>query len=123
MRKTRLSLHYLAGYTLFGGLGFFAMPMAMLQLFGATGEYDEVMVRFVGLLLVAIGILVTQMIRHHLTQLYATTLLVRLMILTALIWFYVRHEDPLMMVLLFIVGLGFVLTATGYAMDRKAEPR
>lgn len=119
MSRTKLSLYYLAGYLITGGLGFLLVPDIALKLFLSNGNYDDIMIRFVGLLLLSLGIVIAQVIRFELLQLYPTTLIVRSIILISLVWFYFETRDPLMLVLLGIVGLGFILTLTSYLLDRS----
>lgn len=119
MTKTRLSLYYLATYLTVGGIGFILMPQTMLALFFSNGNYSNIMVRFNGVLLLSLGIFVIQLIRHQVSELYGTTLIVRTMILIALVALYFSSRDPLMISLLVIVGLGFVLTLTSYILDHK----
>lgn len=121
MNKTRMSLFYLAGYTWFGGAGFLFFPQLSLKMFFATGEYENLMVRMVGMFMIAIAIIITQLIRHHADVLYPTTLMVRATILTCMTVFYFTYGDPLLLVLLAIVGLGFVLTGTAYILDKRSE--
>ncbi len=119
LHRTRLSLFYLAGYLLGGGLAFTLAPRLSLQIFLSTGEYEPVMVRFVGVLLLALGILIAQMIRLRASALYPTTLLVRAIILTALAAFYVNTRDPMMLILFGIVALGWAMTLSAYLADRR----
>ncbi len=121
MSRTRLSLYYLATYLTTGGLGFLIAPGMALDLFLSNGNYDDTMIRFVGLLLLVLGIVIIQVIRLSLYQLYPTTLFVRSIILVTLLIFYFRTSDPLMLVLLGIVGLGFLLTLTGFILDRSEK--
>jgi uncharacterized protein YjeT (DUF2065 family) len=121
VKKTRLSLFYLAGYLLSGGTGFLFFPKTMLTIFQSTGEYSDVMLRFVGVLLLSIGIIVVQLIRHETTELYKTTLLVRTVILIALTLFYLTYKDPLMIILLIIVGIGYIITFASYILDKKEK--
>ena len=120
MSKTRLSLYYLATYLTVGGIGFMLVPQTMLTLFFSNGNYSNIMVRFNGVLLLSIGIFVIQLIRHRVSELYGTTLIVRTIILIALVVLYFFSRDPLMITLLVIVGLGFILTLTSYVLDHKA---
>jgi uncharacterized protein YjeT (DUF2065 family) len=123
MNKTRLSLYYLATYLTVGGIGFILLPQTMLTLFFSNGTYSDIMVRFNGVLLLSIGIFVIQLIRHQVSELYGTTLIVRTIILIALVALYFISRDPLMISLSVIVGLGFVLTLTSYILDRKTVIR
>ena len=119
MPWTRLSFYYLIGYLTLGGLGLLASPKLALGLFGATGDYRPELARLSGALLLGLGILVIQIVRHRVEVLYPTTLLVRVVILTALVGLYLTSKDPLFLVLTGIVGLGMLLTATGLLTDRR----
>ena len=119
LTRTRVSLFYLAGYLYVGGLGFLLAPALTLELFLSNGSYNDAMVRMVGVLLLSLAILITQMIRLNLDVLYPSTLVVRSLILATLVWLYFRADDPLFLVLTGIVGLGFVLTLSSYRIDRR----
>jgi uncharacterized protein YjeT (DUF2065 family) len=121
MRWTRLSFFYLVGYLTFGGLGLVFAPALALQLLGATGSYPLVLVRFMGALLLALGILVGQIVRHRVEVLYPTTLVVRVVLVGTMVPLYLASRDPLFLVLTAIVGLGMGLTATGLLADRRAS--
>jgi len=120
MKRTRLSLYYLAAYLLFAGVALVLAPKFALQLLLAKGDYGEVLPRLLGVVLFALGVFVAQVVRYGITQLYTTTLAVRVVILLVLVWLYVSTADPLFLVLLGIVGLGFVLTGTSYLLDRRS---
>ena len=119
MKKTRLSLFYLAGYLSVGGIGFLFFPKVTLTLFLSNGNYSDVMVRIMGVFLLSIAIIVVQIIRHHATFLYPTTLVVRTLILSAFTFFYALYGDPMFFVLIAIVGVGFLITLTSYLLERK----
>ena len=117
MRKTWLSLHYLVGYLSVGGLAFLATPQTAAALFQSNGTYSDLMLRLLGLMMVGLAIFVGQVIRRRATEFYRTTLLVRVCFLVGFATFYVVYEDPMMLILLAIVGLGFVLTLSSYLLD------
>ncbi len=117
--KTRLSLYYLAGYLLLGGVGLVVQPRLALQLLMAEGDYGSLMPRLAGGLMVALGILIVQIIRLHLDVLHATTLVARALLLIIIAALYASSNDPLFLVLLTIVGLGFVLTGASYLSERR----
>jgi len=119
MRRTRLSLFYLAGYLLPTGLLLLAAPRVTLRLLLSTGYYGDVFPRVAGLLLLAIGIIVVQIIRLRVELLYSTTLMVRAVFLLGFLGFYRYTRDPLFLVLLAVVGLGVALTGTSYWLDRR----
>lgn len=119
MRWTRLSFFYLVSYLTFGGLGLLFAPAFALQLLGSTGTYPPVLVRFMGSLLLALGIIVAQIVRYRVESLYRTTLAVRVVLVATLVALYGTSHDPLFLVLTGIVGLGMLLTATGLLADRR----
>src|SRR5437899_11442417 len=121
MRRTRLSFFYLVGYLTFGGVRLFSSPAFELHLCGATGSYPPVLVRFMGALLLALGILVSQIVRHRVEVLYPATLVVRVVLVGTMVPLYVASRDPLFLVLTAIVGLGMVLPATCLLADQRAR--
>ena len=120
MRRTRLSLFYLAGYLLPTGVLLLVAPDLSLRLLLSNGDYgSDVFLRVAGLLLLAIGILVVQIIRLRAEVLYSTTLMVRAVFVVGFLGFYWYTPDPLFLVILGVVGLGLVLTSTSYWLDRN----
>jgi len=118
MNLTRLSLYYLAGYLLFAGVALMLVPAFALSLLLSNGQYGDVLPRLLGVVLFALGVFVAQVIRHRLTVLYPTTLAVRAVFLVVLAALYVKSSDPFFVVLLGIVGLGFLMTGTAYLRER-----
>lgn len=122
LRRTRLSLFYLAGYAIPSGIMLTLAPAFTLKLLYSNGQYSEVILRLAGVILIALGIFIAQMIRHNVTALYPTTLVVRGLILAALAWFYATTHDPFFIALTAVVGFGFLLTGYCYLADRAAKP-
>ncbi len=121
MKRTRLSLYYLATYLLIAGVALIAAPGLALTLLLSNGAYGDMFPRLVGVLLIAIGVIIVQIIRFRLEMLYTTTLLVRALILLTLGGLYVSSRDPFFLVLIGIVGFGVLLTGTSYLRDRQAK--
>ena len=119
MQRTRLSLFYLAGYLVTGGVLLLFTPSFALKVFLSDGDYGDVFPRVAGMLLTGIGILIVQIIRYRLETLYGTTLIVRGFFCVCLLAFYEMNHDPLFLVLLTIVGLGVILTGLSYLGDRR----
>ena len=80
-----------------------------------------VLPRLLGVVLLALGIVIVQIIRHRLEVLYTTTLLVRVFIMVVLAALLVYSGDPLFISLMVVVGLGMVLTSASYLSDRRAK--
>jgi hypothetical protein len=121
MRRTHLSLYYLAGYLVVAGVALIATGQLAMRLLLSNGEYGDALPRLLGVVLLALGILIAQIIRHRLEVLYSTTLVVRGLILTVLAGLFVATRDPFFLVLIAIVGLGVLLTGASYLLDRRGS--
>lgn len=121
MHKTRLSLFYLAGYTLPSGLMLMFLPQVALQLLFSNriAEYGDIFPRLAGGVILALGMIVVQTIRLRLEVLYPTYIAVRVVLVTVLLGLYFYSRDPLFISLFVIVGFGLLLTSVGYLMDRR----
>jgi hypothetical protein len=119
MRRTNLSLIYVVAYLFGAGIFLVLAPRLALQLLFSTGNYGEILPQLVGLLLIGLGIFIVQIIRHRVAALYTTTLAVRLVFCLGFIALYARSRDPLFLVLLAVVGLGFLATTICYLLDRR----
>lgn len=121
MHRTRLSLFYLATYLLGAGIALILAPSLALTLLFSKGHYGDVMPRLLGVVLLALGIVIVQIIRHRLEVLYTTTLLVRAFIMLVLAALLVYSGDPLFISLMVVVGLGMVLTGSSYLSERPTK--
>ena len=119
MRRTKLSLFYLAGYLLPAGLLLLTVPEFARKLLLSNRDYDDAPFRLVGVLLIVLGIIVVQIIRHRIEVLYTTTLVARILISLTLIAVYVETSDPFFLVILVIVLIGVALTGWSYMTDRR----
>lgn len=121
MRRTHLSLYYLAGYLVVAGIALIATGQLAMRLLLSNGEYGDALPRLLGVVLLALGIVIVQIIRHRLEVLYSTTLVVRGLILAVLAGLFVATRDPFFLVLIGIVGLGVLVTGTSYVLDRRGS--
>ena len=119
MRRTNLSLIYVATYLLAAGIFLLIAPRLALQLLLSTGDYGEILPRLAGPLLLGLGIIVVQIIRHRVRALYATTLAVRAVFCAGFVALYALSRDPLFLVLLLVVGVGVLGTSVSYVLDRR----
>ncbi len=122
MKRTRLSLFYLAGYTTLGGLALLTMPSLALKLMFSNGDYGDIIPRGMGLALLTLGVFIIQVIRKRVETLYTTTLFIRAFLLVPVMaWLYFKSDDTLFLTLLCIVGFGLLLTTFSYLADRRAK--
>ena len=70
-----------------------------------------------------LGLLIFGMIRAHSSELYPATLFMRVYFIACIVAFYAMTGDPLFLVLVGIVGLGFILTLFSYLTDRRKLAR
>ena len=114
----RISLGYVAFYLLAGGIPLALDPDLALRLLLSNGHYGEVMPRLVGLVMILLGGLVSQIVRQGIASLYVTTFVLRVFMLAALLTLYFYSGDPMMLVIFVIVGVGVAATVYGLAAQR-----
>jgi hypothetical protein len=119
MRRTHLSLYYLAGYLIPAGLLLLFVPEFATKLLLSDRTYDYAPFHLAGVLLLVIGILIVQIIRHRLEMLYPTTLVARALISATLLWLFLNTGDPFFAVILVIVLIGVAMTGISYLLDRR----
>ena len=78
------------------------------------------MPRLLGVVLLALGIVIVQIIRYKVEVLYTTTLIVRALIVVVLVGLFIYSHDPLFISLIVVVGFGMILTGTSYLLDRRS---
>jgi len=115
-----LSLYYLAAYLVGAGIALIVAPSLALKLLFASGQYGDVLPRLLGVVLLALGIVIVQIIRHQVEVLYTTTLIVRTLIVAVLIGLFIYSHDPLFISLVVVVGFGMVLTGSSFLLDRRS---
>ena len=122
MRRTNLSLYYLAGYLIPAGLLLLFVPEWATKLLLSNADYGNYApFHLAGVLLLVIGILIAQIIRFKLEMLYSTTLVARALISATLLWLFLNTGDPFFGVILVIVLIGVALTGASYWLDRRSS--
>jgi uncharacterized protein YjeT (DUF2065 family) len=119
MRRTHLSLYYLAGYVLPAGVLLVFVPTFATTLLLSNVTYDEPPLRLAGLVLIALGILIVKIIRHSVEALYTTTLAVRSVLSLGLLALLITTGNPFFGVVLIVVLIGVALTGASYLVDRR----
>jgi hypothetical protein len=71
------------------------------------------------MLMSGLGLSIFGMIRSRTAQLYPATLVMRVYFIGGFAVFYAMTKDPLFLALILIVGAGFALTLTSFALDRR----
>lgn len=110
---------YLAGYLCGGGASFALMPHLALTLMFSNGSYGDVFPRFAGMMVLALGLIVVQILRKEIWALYQTLIFVRIGLCTAWVVLFTLYRDPFFLTLLGLVGLGVVISVVGGRLDAK----
>lgn len=104
----RISLIYLSSYLLAGGLGFAFLPDLTLKLFFSTGQYDPIMIRVVGMFMMALSGLIGSMVYFKDYKYYPYSIVARTFIVLFLFYIYSQNGDPMFLILNGIVLLGLL---------------
>ena len=121
MNKTRLSLYYPATYLTVAGVLLLVAPQFSMRLLFSNGDYDDVFPRVAGMMILGLGLIVIQVIRLQQEQLYSTLWAIRLLFCIGWLGFYFYTRDPYFLVLLAIVGVGFIWTGVNLMQERKGK--
>ena len=119
MNKTRRSLYYPATYLTIAGLSLLVAPQFSLKLLLSNGDYGDVFPRVAGLMILGLGLIVIQVIRLRQEQLYSTLWAIRLLFCIGWLGLFFYTRDPYFLVLLAIVGVGFIWTGINLLQERK----
>ena len=116
----RIALIYLAGYLCGGGAALALVPHLALKLMFSNGDYGDVFPRFAGMMILALGLIVVQILRKEIYALYDTLIVVRVGLCTAWIVLFTLFRDPFFLTLLGLVGFGVLLSLVGGKLDARA---
>ncbi len=115
----KFGLTYLAGYLCGGGAAFALAPHLALKLMFSSGDYGDVFPRFAGMMVLALGLIVVQILRKEIWALYRTLIFVRIGLCTAWVVLFTLYRDPFFLTLLGLVGLGILISIVGARLDAK----
>ena len=119
MPKTRSSLYFLATYLLLTGVALFLAPQFTLKLLFANHEYPDAFVRFSGILMVALAIIVVNVILYGGPKMYRASLLARIPMWFLILILYFQTGESAFVIILGVLGLGVVVTGSCYLSERK----
>ena len=119
MKLTRVSLLSLEPYLPAAGIALLLVPDVATNLLLSNRTYDDTFQRLAGGVLLALGVLIIQIVRHRVEVLYPWTLVIRAGLLVMFVALYARTSDPFFVSLFVIVGFGVALTLTGFLLDRR----
>ena len=108
MKLKQLTLSYLSGYLLGGGIALAIAPDFALDLLQSDQEYGDVMPRVVGMFMVALGSFIGLMVYRKDYSYYRFSIVARTGIVIFLTVLYTIDSDPLFLVLDAIVLVGLL---------------
>ena len=122
MNKTRLSLYYPATYLTIAGVLLLVAPQFSMRLLFSNRDYGDVFPSVAGMMILGLGLIVIQVIRLRLEKLYPTLWAIRLLFCIGWLGFYLYTGDPYFLVLLAVVGLGFIWTGINLWQEHRDKP-
>jgi uncharacterized protein YjeT (DUF2065 family) len=127
--RVRLCIWYVAGYLVLSGLALLVSPRVALAAMLSNTDYGSVMPRWVGMLSVAMGTLVGQIVRLRIAALYPLSFFMPAAMLTGFVDLYLQSDNPLFLAVSAVVGIGVLATGTsmlfegtGAAARRELKP-
>ena len=120
--RTRLCLWYVASYLFITGLALAIAPTPSLHAMLATGDYGEVMPRWVAMMSLALAALIGQTVRRRLTVLYPLGFFMPAAMMIGFVGLYRLSGDPLFLSVLAVVAFGVLLTGASLLVDLLAHP-
>ena len=119
--RTRLTLVYPLAYLTTAAVGLLVMPGFTQRMLLGNVEYDAIAMRFAGVFILGLAILVAQIIRLRIDALYSTLVGVRVVFCAIYIAMYVQTGNPFFLAVLAIVGLGLVASSIAYMIDGRSS--
>jgi hypothetical protein len=117
--RTRRSLFYLAAYLTLTSLALMFAPHAFLKLAFASHDYPGAFIRFSGILMLGLAIVVMNIIKNGNRILYRTTLMARIPMWICTLGLYLYTRETFFIVVLCVLGLGIVLTGSFYLIESR----
>jgi uncharacterized protein YjeT (DUF2065 family) len=107
-----------AGYLVLSGLALLISPRVALAAMLSNTDYGNVMPRWVGMLSVAMGTLVGQIVRLRVAALYPLSFFMPAAMLVGFVGLYLQSSDPLFLSVSAVVGIGVLATGTSMLFER-----
>ncbi|MEI6660053.1 MAG: hypothetical protein WCK91_01355 [bacterium] len=119
MNLIKFSFYYIASYLGLAGVAFLLFPTQFQRLLFANQIYDTIPMNIAGMFALLLSIVVFQLARKGLFELYSTTLFARAVALIIIIYLYIQTRNPFFISMFSIVSLGVILTLIGHYNRNK----
>ncbi|MDN5204141.1 hypothetical protein QQ008_22300 [Fulvivirgaceae bacterium BMA10] len=121
MNWKRITFSYLIGYLAIGGLGFMLLPEVTLKLFLSTGDYGDIMPRFVGTFMCIVSFLLYNIYKNEDWKYYPVTIYARTPLVLFMGYIYYVSRDLLFLMLIGIVSVGLIPSFVVYFRQKKSN--
>jgi hypothetical protein len=118
-KSTRLCIWYVAGYLIVSGTALLLAPTIALAMMLSDADYGVVMPRWVGMLSVALGTIVSQIVRRRIVVLYPLSFFMPAAMLVGFVGMYLQSANPLFLVVAGVVAIGVLATGVSMLTDRS----
>ena len=119
--RIRICIWYVAGYLIVSGFALLVAPRYALAAMLSSTDYGSIMPRWVGMLSVAMGTLVGQIVRLRIAVLYPLSFFMPAAMLVGFVGLYLQSADPLFLVVSAVVGIGVVATGLSMLLGRASN--
>lgn len=116
--RTRLCIWYVAGYLVVSGLALLLAPSTALAMMLSDTDYGLVMPRWVGMLSLALGTLVGQIVRQRIVVLFPLSFFMPAAMLVGFVGMYLQSANPLFLAISAVVAIGVLATGISMLIDR-----
>ena len=114
MKLIKFSFYYISAYLALAGTMFLFAPAWFQKALFASEIYPSVPMGLAGMFALLLSIVVFQLARKQLFELYATTLFARAVAVVIILKLYLQTQNPFFLSMLVIVCVGVVLTVIGH---------
>ncbi|MGZ3692502.1 MAG: hypothetical protein ACXVAX_13420 [Pseudobdellovibrio sp.] len=118
MKWTRYSFFYVISYLLGSGTALLLFPELALKLFLSNVNYEEAIVRMSGMFILGLAVLVTQIVRYRLTQMYPAIIGVRVFFCAVYLTLYKTSGNPFFLFVFGVVAFGVLLSLAAHRLDK-----
>ena len=120
MKLIKFSFYYIAAYLGLAGVTFLFIPTQFQKLLFANQIYDPVPMHLAGMFALLLSIVVFQLARKQLFELYTTTLFARAVALVIIVVLFIQTRNPFFLSMLAIVLVGVIATIIGHFQTIRA---
>ncbi|MEI6843212.1 MAG: hypothetical protein WCK48_01745 [bacterium] len=121
MKYIKFSFYYISAYLGLAGITFLFIPAQFQKLLFASEIYDPIPMAIAGMFALLLSIVLFQLARKGLFELYPTTFFARIVAIAIIVSLYVRTHNPFFISMFMIVIVGMIITAIGHFKMKEVK--